>query len=32
MVNVGLPPGTPGEFVWRGRRRELSPGRSTFTI
>ncbi len=30
-VEVTLPAGVPGEFTWRGVRRELSPGPNAFT-
>jgi hypothetical protein len=31
-ANITLPPGTPGEFVWRGTRRELAPGANRFSL
>jgi hypothetical protein len=31
-ANITLPPGTPGEFVWRGARRELVPGVNRFSL
>lgn len=31
-AEVSLPPGVGGEFIWRGRRRTLPPGRSKFTM
>jgi hypothetical protein len=31
-VSVVLPPGTPGEFAWRGTRRELTPGTNSFAV
>src|ERR1035437_3370368 len=31
-ANITLPPGTPGEFVWRGTRRELAPGVNRFSL
>ena len=31
-AEITLPPGVPGEFVWRGRRRPLAPGRNAFTM
>jgi hypothetical protein len=29
---ITLPPGVPGEFVWRGARRELAPGVNRFSL
>ena len=31
-ANITLPPGVPGEFVWRGARRELAPGVNRFLL
>ncbi|HSK08605.1 MAG TPA: alpha-L-rhamnosidase C-terminal domain-containing protein [Vicinamibacterales bacterium] len=31
-VEIGLPAGVPGEFWWRGARRELVPGPNAFTV
>jgi hypothetical protein len=31
-ANITLPPGTPGEFLWRGTRRELAPGVNRFSL
>jgi hypothetical protein len=31
-VEVALPQGVSGEFVWRGQRRALVPGRNAFTL
>jgi hypothetical protein len=31
-AEVSLPRGVTGEFIWRGRRRTLPPGRSKFTL
>ena len=31
-ASVTLPPGTPGEFVWKGARRPLQPGSNTLTF
>lgn len=31
-AEVSLPPGVSGEFIWRGSRRTLSPGKSKFTV
>jgi hypothetical protein len=31
-VRVSLPPGVPGEFAWRGVRRDLAPGENRFEI
>jgi hypothetical protein len=31
-ATITLPPGTPGEFEWRGARRELAPGGNRFSL
>jgi hypothetical protein len=31
-ASVTLPPGTPGEFVWKGVRQPLQPGSNTLTF
>jgi alpha-L-rhamnosidase len=31
-VQVNLPAGVPGEFDWRGAKRELKPGENRFTV
>ena len=31
-AHVKLPPGTPGEFIWQGQRRELHPGENQVTL
>ena len=31
-VSVTLPAGVPGDFVWRGTRRELAPGVNRFSV
>jgi hypothetical protein len=31
-ADIALPSGIKGEFHWRGTRRELPPGRSTFDV
>lgn len=31
-AEVKLPAGVPGEFVWKGHRRELQPGENRFTL
>ena len=31
-ASVKLPPGIPGEFVWKGRRRPLQPGNNDLTF
>jgi hypothetical protein len=31
-ADITLPPGTPGEFEWRGVRRELAPGVNRFSL
>ena len=31
-ANITLPPGTPGDFVWRGTHRELAPDVNRFSL
>jgi hypothetical protein len=31
-ATITLPPVVPGEFVWRGARRELAPGVNRFSL
>jgi hypothetical protein len=31
-VEISLPPGVPGDFSWRGARRDLVAGRNAFTV
>jgi len=32
VAEVGLPPDAPGEFIWRGERRQLPPGKTKLSF